>query len=183
MLGAKRLCVGGETTLCWVRKDFQLGAKRLCVLVWGAKLLVFFFCFFFFGGGRGEETTGNLERVLPMRLFSPSTWLCMYGSPGVLMRCACAAPRPVGGLDAGGSASSRCVSVLFFVFSSRISFSRDVTYSIQVGKGEKKRKLYKNRHTCDHALTLSLLRVVNLKFPLHPHQKYYIARYEELGVP
>ena len=30
-------------------------------------------------------------------------------------------------------------------------------------------------------LTLSLPRVINLKFPLQPHQKYYTAQYEELG--
>ena len=30
-------------------------------------------------------------------------------------------------------------------------------------------------------LTLSLLRVINVKFPLQLHQKYYIAQYEELG--
>ena len=31
------------------------------------------------------------------------------------------------------------------------------------------------------ALTLSLPRVINFKFPLHPHQKYYITQYEEPG--
>ena len=30
-------------------------------------------------------------------------------------------------------------------------------------------------------LTLSLLRVIDVKFPLHPHQKYYITQYGELG--
>ena len=30
-------------------------------------------------------------------------------------------------------------------------------------------------------LTLSLLRVINVKFPLQPHQKYNITQYEELG--
>ena len=30
-------------------------------------------------------------------------------------------------------------------------------------------------------LTLSLPRVINLKFPLQPHQKYYITQYEEFG--
>ena len=30
-------------------------------------------------------------------------------------------------------------------------------------------------------LTLSLLRVINFKFPLQPHQKYYITHYVELG--
>ena len=28
--------------------------------------------------------------------------------------------------------------------------------------------------------TLSLLRVINFKFPLQPHRKYYITQYEEL---
>ena len=32
-----------------------------------------------------------------------------------------------------------------------------------------------------HALTLSFLRVVNVKFLLQPHQKYYITQYGELG--
>ena len=32
-------------------------------------------------------------------------------------------------------------------------------------------------------LTLSLSRVINVKFPLQPHQKYYITQYEELGFP
>ena len=32
-----------------------------------------------------------------------------------------------------------------------------------------------------HNLTLSLPRVINVKFPLQPHQKYYITQYEELG--
>ena len=30
-------------------------------------------------------------------------------------------------------------------------------------------------------LTLSLPRVINIKFPLQPHQKYYMTQYEELG--
>ena len=30
-------------------------------------------------------------------------------------------------------------------------------------------------------LNLSLPRVINLKFPVRPHQKYYITQYEELG--
>ena len=30
-------------------------------------------------------------------------------------------------------------------------------------------------------LTLPLPRVINLKFPLQPHQKYYITQYGELG--
>ena len=30
-------------------------------------------------------------------------------------------------------------------------------------------------------LTLSLPRVINLEFPLEPHQKYNIIQYEELG--
>ena len=30
-------------------------------------------------------------------------------------------------------------------------------------------------------LTLSLPRVINFKFPLQPHQKYYITHYGELG--
>ena len=30
-------------------------------------------------------------------------------------------------------------------------------------------------------LTSSLPRVINFKFPLQPHQKYYITQYEELG--
>ena len=29
-------------------------------------------------------------------------------------------------------------------------------------------------------LTLSLPRVINFKFPLQPHQKYYTTQYEEL---
>ena len=33
-----------------------------------------------------------------------------------------------------------------------------------------------------HALfTLSLLRVINVKFPLQPHQRYFITHYEDLG--
>ena len=32
------------------------------------------------------------------------------------------------------------------------------------------------------SLTLSFPRVINFKFPLQPHQKYYITQYEELGV-
>ena len=31
-------------------------------------------------------------------------------------------------------------------------------------------------------LTLSLPRVINVKFPLPPHEKYYIIQYEELGL-
>ena len=31
------------------------------------------------------------------------------------------------------------------------------------------------------SLTLSLPRVINCKFPLQPHQKYYITQYEEFG--
>ena len=31
--------------------------------------------------------------------------------------------------------------------------------------------------------TLSLPRVIKFKFPLQPHQKYYIIQYEELGFP
>ena len=30
-------------------------------------------------------------------------------------------------------------------------------------------------------LTLSLPRVINIKLPLQPHQKYYITQYRELG--
>ena len=30
-------------------------------------------------------------------------------------------------------------------------------------------------------ITLSLLRVINVKFPLEPHQKYNITQYGELG--
>ena len=45
------------------------------------------------------------------------------------------------------------------------------------------------RYTCYRAisegrstsLTLSLPRVINVKCLLHPHQKYYITQYEELG--
>ena len=33
-----------------------------------------------------------------------------------------------------------------------------------------------------HMLTLSLPRVINVKFPLQPHQKYYITQHEELGI-
>ena len=45
---------------------------------------------------------------------------------------------------------------------------------------------FTNEHLwCDHALhthlTLSFPRVINIKFLLHPHQKYYITQYEELG--
>ena len=29
----------------------------------------------------------------------------------------------------------------------------------------------------------TLPRVINLKFPLQPHQKYYITQYGELGFP
>ena len=32
-------------------------------------------------------------------------------------------------------------------------------------------------------LTLSLPRVINIKFPLQPHQKYNITQYGELGFP
>ena len=32
-------------------------------------------------------------------------------------------------------------------------------------------------------LTLSFPRVINIKFLLQPHQKYYITQYEELGFP
>ena len=31
-------------------------------------------------------------------------------------------------------------------------------------------------------LTLSLPRVINIKFPLQPHQKYYITWHKELGL-
>ena len=36
-------------------------------------------------------------------------------------------------------------------------------------------------HAWTARLTLSLPRVINSKFPLQPHQKYYITQYEELG--
>ena len=36
-------------------------------------------------------------------------------------------------------------------------------------------------HLKQWMLTLSVPRVINLKFPLQPHQKYYITQYEELG--
>ena len=36
-------------------------------------------------------------------------------------------------------------------------------------------------HAWTARLTLSLPRVINVKFPLQPHQKYYITQYEELG--
>ena len=35
--------------------------------------------------------------------------------------------------------------------------------------------------TCIWTLTLSLLRVISFKFPLWPHQKYYITQYGERG--
>ena len=35
----------------------------------------------------------------------------------------------------------------------------------------------------DIHLTLPFPRVINFKFPLQTHQKYYIAQYEELGFP
>ena len=36
-------------------------------------------------------------------------------------------------------------------------------------------------HAWQHDLTLSLLRVINVNFPLQPHHKYYITQYGELG--
>ena len=38
-----------------------------------------------------------------------------------------------------------------------------------------------NSGGCDVKLSLLPPRVINLKFPLQPHQKYYITQYEELG--
>ena len=37
------------------------------------------------------------------------------------------------------------------------------------------------KHMTTYFLTLSLPRVINFKFLLQPHQKYYITQYEELG--
>ena len=41
--------------------------------------------------------------------------------------------------------------------------------------------LYLSWRTFRICLTLSLPRVINFKFPLQPHQEYYITQYEELG--
>ena len=42
------------------------------------------------------------------------------------------------------------------------------------------KKLHRTAHR--YLVTLSFPRVINFKFPLRPHQKYYITQYEELGL-
>ena len=42
-------------------------------------------------------------------------------------------------------------------------------------------EVWRTRGMLEHILTLSLSRAINVKFPLQPHQKYYITQYGERG--